>query len=300
MKNHTHIFIINPVSGKGRGLKVGKNIEAACQKMGWEYEIQYTRHDLSAEEIAKTYKDGKDGKSCVLWAVGGDGTVHEVLNGVAGTDNYLSLIPLGSGNDFNRTIREVGAPADKIDIGKINGKYFLNSICFGLDGQVANNLDMMRKPWIPSSQKYTASIVYTFFTHREKMLHYALDGREWDLKSTMLTICNGRYYGGGYKVAPMAMLDDGEFELLYSDYIPRLLVIPQLLKLIRGVLYKSKKITAEKITKIRISAEEELACNVDGEVMRAKDFEIEIVPGAVKFYNNQKMVDMALTGVWEE
>lgn len=85
-----------------------------------------------------------------------------------------------------------------------------------------------------------------------------------------------------------------------SDYISRVLVIPQLLKLIRGVLYKSKKITAQRITKIRISAEEELACNVDGEVMRTKEFEIKIIPGAVKFYSNQKMIDMALTGVWDE
>ncbi len=291
MNQTEHIFIINPVSGKGRGNAIADQIGQACRKLGWEYELRYTQPDLPASGIPAEYR-GREKKKRVFWAVGGDGTLHEVLNGVAYTEDALGLIPIGSGNDFSRTVKDAGLQTGKIDAGRVNGRYFLNTVCFGIDGQVANNVDLMRGRWIPASQRYTASIVYTFVTYKEKPLEFLYGGQTRRMKSSVLTICNGRFYGGGYKIAPDARLDDGLLEMVYTDYIRRPLLVPLLLKLKRGRLYEAKEIHTDQITDIRIRSEETLSCNVDGEVVRGKEFLVEAAPGAVNFFYDPAFADM--------
>ncbi len=171
MKETKHIFIINPVSGKGTGNAAAKRIEEICKKTGREYALRFT---------------------------------------------------------------EPGPQTGKLDAGRVNGRYFLNTVCFGIDGQVANNIDRMRSRWIPASQRYTASIVYTFVTYREKPLEFVFSGQAHEMKSSVLTVCNGRFYGGGYKIAPDAKLSDGLMEMVYTDYIPRARLIPLLFKLKKG------------------------------------------------------------------
>ena len=97
-----HIFIVNPVSGAGRGKKIGENIERVAPEMGLDYEIHYTTRGHEATEIAKRYKKEKN----IIYSVGGDGTLLEVLNGIIGSKNMLAVVPAGSGNDYYRNIKD--------------------------------------------------------------------------------------------------------------------------------------------------------------------------------------------------
>jgi diacylglycerol kinase (ATP) len=166
-----HVFIINPISGKGKTLKVAENIEKVCQKENLDYEINYTNYPGEATKIAKKYRLSKN----IIYSVGGDGTLNEVLNGIVGTKNMLAVIPSGSGNDFYKTLSKIDDELPNIDIGKINDKYFINIVSIGIDAEVANNVSLMKKKNIPTSQIYNASLVYTFFKYKFKNIEMSID-----------------------------------------------------------------------------------------------------------------------------
>ena len=200
-----HVFIVNPVSGRGKALKVSLGIKKICEEEKLDYEIHYTNGPKDATKIAKKVKGSKN----IIYSVGGDGTLNEVLNGVIGTKNMLAVIPAGSGNDFYRTLSKMDDEMPLIDVGKVNGKYFLNVVSIGIDAEVAKNAEVMKKLKVPTSQIYNASIVYTFFKYKFKDIEFSVDNTRSKNKCTILTICNGKMYGGGYKIAPEALLSDG-------------------------------------------------------------------------------------------
>ena len=147
-----YIFIVNPESAKGNAMKIIGNIEKICKQRKIEYEVCYTLEQGDATRLTQSYKEEEN----IIYAVGGDGTLSEVLNGVIGTKNKLGIIPAGSGNDFYRTIKELGKKEIKTDVGVINGKYFLNIACVGIDAEVANNVPLMKKKNIKVCLLYTS------------------------------------------------------------------------------------------------------------------------------------------------
>ena len=113
--------------------------------------------------------------------------------------------------------KEVGRKKEiKTDVGVINGKYFLNIACVGIDAEVANNVPLMKKKNIKVKNLYTASILYTFTHFKFKEIFFKSKEIEERNSFTILSICNGRYYGGGYNIAPGASLEDGTFEVYYT------------------------------------------------------------------------------------
>ena len=135
-----HVFIVNPVSGAGSALKEAKKIDRFAKTENLDYEVYYTKCQRDAYNFVKNYK----GKKIIFHSLGGDGTVNEVASGVMGTDNYLSIIPNGSGNDFYRTIRKTALIEFKCDICRINDRYFINVASVGLDAEVAKNSYLMK------------------------------------------------------------------------------------------------------------------------------------------------------------
>ena len=161
-----YIFIINPVAGKGKSKEYVQRIETECQKRNWNYEIVYTEEGKSICEQLKGMQDA------VIYAVGGDGLISQVLQAIVGTNNRLAVLPAGSGNDFYKTIQAMEEGEHEIDVGKINDQYFINVACLGIDAEVANNIDKLRDSKIPTSQLYNASIAYTFFQYHPKKVDF--------------------------------------------------------------------------------------------------------------------------------
>ena len=285
-----YIFIVNKGAGKGRCEKLIPEIEEECKKRKYEYEIRYIEKDYSGADIAREYKEEEN----IIYVVGGDGTLAKTLPGLVGTKNKLGIIPAGSGNDTYRTIKTMENGDHKIDLGKINDTYFINVACTGIDAEVANNLDMFRNTWVPSSQLYTASIIYTFFKFKFKKIKLKTKVKTLDAEYTILSICNGSYYGGGYKIAPKSRLTDGLLDIYYAEKMSKLKIIPLILKLKKGKHEGKRRIHKFRCDKVEINFEEEIVFNVDGEKLTGKDFKIEVFQNALWLHNEKEFVEEIL------
>ena len=136
-----YIFIVNESAGKGKCKKILPNIEDECKKRKIEYEIRYITEEKSGYDICLEYKNEEN----IIYVVGGDGTLTITLPALIGTKNKLGIIPAGSGNDTYRTIKKLEQKETLIDLGKINDKYFINVACTGIDAEIGNNIDKLRK-----------------------------------------------------------------------------------------------------------------------------------------------------------
>jgi len=281
-----YIFIVNEKAGKGKSTKIIPNIEQACKNRNIEYEIRNISNEKNACEIAKEYKNEEN----VIYVVGGDGTLTVTLQGLIGTKNKLGVIPAGSGNDTYKAIKKLEKGETSIDIGKINDTYFINVACFGIDAEVANNLDKFRNTFIPNSQIYNVSIAYTFTHFKPKKVKLKTPTKTIDDKYTILSICNGSYYGGGYNIAPKSQLTDGLFDIYYAEAMPRINMIPLILKLKKGEHEGKRKIHKYRANHVEIELDEKVTFNVDGEKLTDKKFVIDILPKALTVFNDDEFV----------
>ena len=147
------VFIINAKAGNGQA----KQIASYLNELFYSNDdaiIVYTEGKNDTIDVAKHYKN----KDCVIYSVGGDGTLNDVVNGLAGGNAYLGIIPCGSGNDF---IRNIDDKTDEIDLGKVNDRYFINIVSFGIDAEVANKVNELNKKG-SSKMVYPKGIVLTF------------------------------------------------------------------------------------------------------------------------------------------
>lgn len=287
-----YYFIVNPNSGKINKSQLEDNIRKACIRREIPYKIMYTQKAGDAKAIARKIPD----EECVVFSVGGDGNLNEVLNGIVPSEHkVLGNIPAGSGNDFDRTLKQhqmSDAGVISIDLGRINKRYFLNVACLGLDADVANNVCFIRKKkWIPVSQRYNASLVYTYFKYKFKKLKITMGETQVENECTILAIGNGQYYGGGYRIAPHALLDDGLFDIYFVEKMPKPKIIPVLVKLLRGTHGDSAYVKQFREKKIIVDSEELCIFNVDGETMKSNHFEIEIFPTALKVFNDRTFIE---------
>jgi len=287
-----YVFIVNPMSGGGKALKIVENIKKVCNEDNLDYEIYFTKGVKDATRIAKKFRFSKN----VIYSVGGDGTLNEVVNGIVGSKNMLGIIPCGSGNDFYKTLEKMDDSMPLIDVGKINNRYFINIVSIGIDAEVANNVSKMKKIKIPPSQIYNASIVYTFFKYKFKNIDVEIDSNSQRGKCTILTVCNGQIYGGGYKIAPEALLTDGYFDVYFVDKI-RKPFIPYVISLLKKGKHEShKKVHKSKATKIKFKCHYDLVCNVDGEIIVDNTFNIKIIKNGLLILNDKKLVKRFLKG----
>ena len=285
-----YIFIVNAFAGRGKSLRVAENIKKVCLENDIDSEIVYTNKPGEATIIAKTYKDLK----CVIFSVGGDGTLNEVLNGIVGSNNMLGVIPTGSGNDFYKTLEKIYDLNPCVDIGKINDQYFINVVCFGIDAEIAKNTAIMKRKNVPASQIYNASIVYTFFAYKFKEIELNIYNTIRKDKFTVVAICNGRYYGGGYQIAPNASVTDNKLDIYMVDKIKKIEMPKFLMKVKNGVHEQSTKVHKAQSDCIVIQSENDIICNVDGETVIDNRFEIKLIKNGVTLFNDKNLVDMIL------
>lgn len=285
-----HIFIVNPISGQGRAFKLVENIHNVCRQDNLDYEVIFTRQPKDATKIVKLYCKEEN----IIYSVGGDGTLNEVLNGIVGSKNKLAIIPGGSGNDFYKSIDEISDIEYKIDIGKINRRYFINIVSIGIDADVCDNVNIMKKKHLPTSQIYNASIVYTFMKFKPKFIHFRLNKNDMKDYYTMVTICNGKVYGGGYKIAPNAIINDGLFDIYFVDALSKVQIPKLFLMLKKGTHETSPLVHKRQTSKISFKSNIPMVCNVDGETLYEKKYNIELLKNKVIIYNDKKFIKRIL------
>lgn len=282
-----YIFIVNENAGKGKSKKIIPNINKVCQEKNIDFEIRYISKEKSGYDIALEYKDEEN----VIYVVGGDGTLGVTLPGLIGTKNKIGIIPAGSGNDTYRTIKTMPKGETLIDLGKINDTYFINVACSGIDAEVANNIDKLRNTIIPTSQLYNTSLIYTFISFKHKKMKLKTKIKNIEDEYTILSICNGTYYGGGFKIAPKSRLTDGLLDIYYAEKMPKLKMIPLILKLKKGKHEGRRRVHKFRTNHVELELEEEITFNVDGEKLTDKKFTIDVLPNAITVFNDNDFVE---------
>ena len=288
-----YIFIVNSNAGKGKYKKVVPNIESVCKESNLDFDIKYITEAKSGLDIVNEYKDEEN----IIYVVGGDGTLTKVLPGIVGTKNKLGVIPAGSGNDTYKAIKKLPEGENIIDLGKINNTYFINVACTGLDAEVANNLDKFRNTIVPASQLYTASLFYTFFSYKFKKVILKTKIKTISSRYSIISICNGAFYGGGYNIAPKSQLTDGLLDIYYVEKMNKLKMLPLMLKLKKGKHEGKKRVHKFRTSHIELEIEEQVTFNVDGEKLTDSKFVIDILPKSIAVYNDNKFVDKIMQNV---
>ncbi|HOJ12669.1 MAG TPA: diacylglycerol kinase family lipid kinase [Clostridiales bacterium] len=301
-----HLFIINPIAGKGKALEYIPKIEEYFSRMKDLFFIEVTKYPGHAIELVKQYVDKETYR---VYSVGGDGTLNEVLNGMAGSDSSLAIIPAGSGNDFIKSIRNYSVDKESpeknimkitskvsllerlvkgtesfIDIGKINNRYFINISSLGFDAEVVYKSHKIKKlPLITGLLAYVLSVFATLVSYQSNPLKIKIDGQTIEKGTLLVAVANGRYYGGGMQAAPSAELNDGFLDICLIEYAKRLRILKLFPKFIKGQHAGIKEVSFHRGKNISIISKNKVAMNVDGEtnIVEGK-VDFEIIPNAVR------------------
>lgn len=279
-----YVFIINPASGKTDYDKIKQNIMKTLENE--EYEIYETKAPKEATEIASRFKNEEN---TVVYSVGGDGTLNEVVNGIAEGKCKLGIIPTGSGNDFYRTLKEAQTENVRLDLGKVNGRYFINIASVGMDAETCNNANKIKSK-IKLHSSYYLALIHTFLTFKSKSLKLKIDKNVYAGDYIIAAICNGKYYGGGFKIAPVASFDDNQFDIYLVSKAGKLKLIKILLALLKSEHEKYNEVRKYTGKNITITSENNLIVNIDGEITISKNIEIEMIEDALIIYNNNELV----------
>lgn len=279
-----YVFIINPASGKTDYNKIKENIIKALENE--DYEIYETKAPKEATQIANRFKNEEN---TVVYSVGGDGTLNEVVNGIAEGKCKLGIIPTGSGNDFYRTLKETKNENIRLDLGKVNGRYFINITSVGMDAETCNNANKIKSK-IKLHSSYYLALIHTFFTFKSKSLKLKIDKNVYAGDYIIAAICNGKYYGGGFKIAPVASFDDNQFDIYLVSKAGKIKLIKILLALLKSEHEKYNEVRKYTGKNIIIKSESNLIINIDGEITISKNIKIEMVEDALIIYNNNELV----------
>jgi YegS/Rv2252/BmrU family lipid kinase len=287
-----HLFIINPVAGKGKTVSMIPDITEYCKARDYRYEIVITGYPGHATEIAKQ-KSGEE--QCRIYSVGGDGTLNEVLNGMAGSGSSLGVIPGGSGNDFIRSIvgdrlpdniiaATIEGTEKLIDFARVNDKYFINISSVGFDAEVAYQTGHFKKlPLISGKLAYVLGILRTILICKNHHMELILDNETISGKSLLIAAGIGKYYGGGIYALPDAEIDDGLFDVCHVDAASRFRILRLFPKYMKGLHKSIREVHMYKSKKVEIRAEKPIPLNRDGEIILTDKAVFEIFPGSLPF-----------------
>lgn len=265
------IYIVNPISGKGRSLKIAREIKNICLAKKLDFQMIETKEPSDATKIAKAF----DQPDNIVFSVGGDGTLNEIVNGIHKAS--ISIIPSGTGNDFYKTITE---ETNKIDLGIINNRYFINIAALGIDALIALKGNQLKEKGF-DKLSYPLGILSALKDYE------AFDtslGKFW-----ILAICNGQSYGGGFQIAPFAENQDGYLDLCMIKNISFLKLFKVFLKIIQVTHADSTFFKHYQIEGLTIYSEEPMICNVDGEIIKSCEYRFGIEKSALQYYHEQDL-----------
>lgn len=285
-----HIFIINPVAGKKKALTfisyIKENFENPI--------IITTEYEGHATKIASEYKN----EDVIIYSLGGDGTLNEIINGivsdVAISKATVAVVPLGSGNDFTKSITDKKDPLEilksyrkietkTVDLGLINGRYFINIASVGFDANIAYKAKSFKKlPLIKGEMAYLLSVFKTIINLKAYKVKMLLDDHsEQESEILLIAIANAKYYGGGMKPLPSACFDDGILDVCIVKKLSRFKVLKLLPKYIKGKHENFDEVELIRVKDMKIRSNTLIPVNIDGEVRFKKNIDISIIKNGI-------------------
>lgn len=291
-----HIFIINPAAGsRDRTADYSEKIHTACHDRGLSYEILVSSAPGQCYALAR--QAAETGEEVRLYACGGDGTLNEVAAGAAGFPNAaVTVFSGGSGNDFVKIFSEPAAFFDldrlleaeeaTFDLIRCNDDIALNICSVGLDARIGTDVaNYKRLPLLHGFRAYAASTVVNVIRGISEHYVIEVDGEVIDGEKTMICVCNGRYYGGGFNPVPEADPADGLLDVLVVEKVSRLQVPGVVGKYKAGRYQELPHLVRHfRTKKITIHCDRETPINLDGELRLAKTAEFSVAEEKLRFF----------------
>jgi diacylglycerol kinase (ATP) len=301
-------FIINPTSGVGKAKELWKKLIPRIQSELGSFESVFTQSATDATRQARLAL--KNGFRWII-AVGGDGTLHEVLNGffekekMLYPDARLGILPVGSGDDFKRSIGWGSDPFEAIeklkkgktiaiDVGKVSylnhagkreSRFFLNIADFGLGGKVMQEVNASSKI-LGAKLTYLFHGITSLITFRPASALLETSEKNYHFQNLVIGIvANGRYFGSGLGVAPEASLEDGLFDVIIVEKLEVLDLVKLLPQLYRGEVIEHPSITRFRTNQLSVESHssEPVWLETDGEQPGRLPASFEIIPQSLNF-----------------
>ena len=287
-------FIVNKLSGKGKGKETAEKIVACLNEKNIEFKMVETKKPKHAIELAQEISLKEDCTGIV--AVGGDGTFSEVLNGIQ-KDVPIGFISSGSGNDFLRTFAPkrdfeqqlnavICGNTKKIDYIQINEKRSLNVAGTGFDVDILLLESKLRK-FLSGSFCYYTALIITLFTLQFRNFTIKIDDKtEISEDCLIMSLANGKYFGGGMPISLDSRLDDGVMDLILITKLPFYHIPRVLIKFMKGRLQEETRfVKTYRCKKVECSVKPEVQMQTDGEIHFMPSFKAELIKnGLTVFY----------------
>lgn len=292
-----HLFIINPAAGQKESTH---KLEERIRALEVDWEIVYTTQGGDAERFARNAAE--TGAPVRIYGCGGDGTLNEVVNGAAGYENAaVTNVPIGSGNDYLKIFGPdskarfsdidalVKGPQAAMDLIDCNGRLGIGVVCAGVDARVAEDVDRYKRlPLIRGLGAYILSLaVNVLFKGISRPTVLDMGDLHYEGETSVICVCSGRYYGGGFMPVGDNMPDDGIIETLVVPKVG-LLTFARLVGAYSKGRYKEfpDLIWPDRGSGIsfRTGDERELTAVVDGEVMHDREFVVKLSHKKVNFF----------------
>ncbi|MCX8002672.1 MAG: diacylglycerol kinase family lipid kinase [Anoxybacillus mongoliensis] len=293
-------FIVNPSAKNGKCKKIWFKIERRLRRHRIDYHVAFTQEQGDGTKLAQQFAEQKH-EPFILIAVGGDGTIHEVMNGVAKYDHVaVGYIPAGTGNDFARGIKfpitwrkalnqmllsVEGIHVDSYDIGAFKSTkqgVFVNSVGCGFDAHISRKANASKWKQI-LNRLYLGKFVYVFYLLKEMFLYkptviqLTVDQKQYTFsKAWLVTVANHPYYGGGMKIAPFAQSNDQRFDVVVVDDVSRLKLLSLFATVFWGGHIRMKEVHTFQGKHIHICSDVPLPLHADGEQIGEGDITISV------------------------
>lgn len=287
--NRRHlVFIVNPASGTDRLKAVEEAIGAGLDAQRYSWEIQHTRYAKHGLELAR--EAAQRGAWCVV-AVGGDGSVNDVADGLRGTGAVLGIVPKGSGNGLARSL---GIPLDlpgavavlnggaslRMDLGLADGRLFLSNAGVGFDALISRAFARSKRRGLAA---YSWLVTRHLWTFREPAWKLELDGVAVNEKAFLINVANGQQFGYNFQIAPQASFTDGWLDVVVIRRFPKILGGMLVWRAMHGSILRSPYVKTYKARRIRISAPELKLLQTDGDAHPCNEaVDFEILPAALE------------------
>jgi YegS/Rv2252/BmrU family lipid kinase len=298
------VVIVNPRSGGGLSEKRWASVVGALTDGLGAFDTRFTEHAGHARTLA--HDEAKTGRGLVV-ALGGDGTISEVADGLvaAGGRTEMGIIPRGTGGDFRRTLgieNELFKAAERVrkslprsvDVGRIryiahggneSTRHFINVASFGFSSVVAQRANDSSKR-LGGRISFLSAVVRSLLTYDNAEVTVSVDGGEARRMTVLLAaVGNGRFFGGGMKICPEAMLDDGSLDLVAVGDLGRLEVLAKIHRIYSGEHLAMKEVRAVRCRHLRVAPADSatvIPVEIDGETPGRLPASFEILEGALR------------------
>ncbi len=296
--------VMNPVSAGGRTLRRLPAISRALRSAGIEFEVHRT---TEAGDATRAVRAALAGGCRTIVAVGGDGTLNEVVNGFfdeagapIGDDAVLGLLPSGTGGDFRRAVaipRDLDAAARliarrsvrHIDAGRIEfadgqRRFFVNIADCGMGGEVVArvNRSHYKGGGVRGSAMFLGTSLSTLLGYVARTARIEIDGTTLERTVRSVVIANGLYFGGGMRVAPAALLDDGQFDVVVIGDTGRTRALTGIASLYRGRHLNRAEVEVYRARVVRVTCDgEPMLFDVEGEQVGTTPATLTCLPEAI-------------------